>query len=240
MLNEIEQKNLLEQNWKPLEIFAKAIADTIDNCVAYQVGDYCGSMGCKLLNNNRYLVKSDIKGIYVVFLKFKEHFIVLYVGESDKSLGTRIGRLIKQAAGENRDDEAHSAGQLLYDKFTIYGRDDVWRNNLYVKFISLTNLKKVLGDTAYAHSDLFGEKYYKVAKLDNKIILKHFESKMIDNFGPISNKMSQSFKNTNLHSENVKQFNILCNSIEKKVDDGIKLKPWFESSIAKLSIAWYY
>ena len=236
MISEERQKNLLEQNWKPLQLFSNSIFDTITNSRIYKVGDYCGTMGCKLIFNNRYINKSDIKGVYVVFLRYKDYLIVLYVGESDKSLGTRIGRLIKQAAGDNRDDESHSAGQLLYEKFTAYGREDIWRDNLYVKFITLSDIKKILGNTCYSISDVYGEEFYKVKDLNNKIILKFFESKMIDKFGPIANKMSQSFKNTDLYSKNITEFNVLCNSVEKNVSDEIKSKPWFNPNIDKFAV----
>jgi len=237
---ENEQKKLLEQNWKSLEAFSDIIYNTINNSIFYKVGSYCGKMGCKLISNNQYIQKSDIKGIYVVFLKYKDYYIILYVGESEKSLGTRIGRFIKQAAGENGDDEFHSGGQLIYDKFTLYKREDVWRNNLYVKFITLNEIKNILGYTAYPSFNLIeGEKYEIISKLDSKVLLKYFESRMIDRFCPISNKISQSFHNTDLFSENIRQFNMLCNTINKKTNSDIKSRPLIQTSIDNLAIVWY-
>jgi len=227
MINEGIQKSLINQNYKPLEIFANKFASIIQNNVPFQVGDYCGTMGCKLMNDNKYLIKSDISCVYVVFLKVKEkeQDIVLYVGESDTSLGNRIGRLIKQAFGDNREDESHSAGQLLYEKFTTYGREDIWKNNLFVKYISLREIKNIFGDIALSHTTIYGDDYYKISKLENKTILKYFESRMIDIFAPISNKVSQRFKNTNLYGQNLKLFNLLCNSVDTNIKHHIKMKP---------------
>ena len=114
MMNLSEQKLLLDQNYLPLQVFSDKVIQSILDSKLYQVGDYNGTMGCKLLSpgEHSYIIKSDIKGVYVVYLRYNNHNIVLYVGETDKSLGTRIGRLIKQATGDNRDDESHSAGQL--------------------------------------------------------------------------------------------------------------------------------
>ena len=225
MIHEDIQKTLLNENYKPLEIFADKFANIIENSKSYRVGDYSGSMGCKLINDDYYLTKSDISCVYVVSLKVKEQDIILYVGETDTSLGTRIGRLIKQSFGDNRDDESHSAGQLLYEQFTIYGREDIWKNNLFVKYISLREIKNILGHLALPQSTVFGTEYYKISKLDNKTILKYFESRMIDRFAPISNKISQRFKNTELYAKNLNLFNMLCSNVNKNINQHIKLKP---------------
>ena len=239
MMNLSEQKLLLDQNYLPLQVFSDKVIQSILDSKLYQVGDYNGTMGCKLLSpgEHSYIIKSDIKGVYVVYLRYNNHNIVLYVGETDKSLGTRIGRLIKQATGDNRDDESHSAGQLLFDQFTKYNRMDLWKNKLYVKFIELREIKNILGLVAFPKFDLEGEHYCMLKDLDNKVLLKYFEEKTIDSLSPISNKMAQSFENTNNYSENFNKFCELVNSFDKKTDSIRRSKPYIEPSIAKKRVA---
>ncbi len=205
----------------------------------YKVGDYDGTMGCKLINteDNTYIIKSDIKGVYVVYLKYNHNNIVLYVGESGTSLGTRIGRLIKAASGDQRFDESHSAGELLYKHFTQYGRPDLWSENLYVKYIELQEIKNILGLVAFPKFNLEGQKYHMLKDLDNKILLEYFEKKVIDNLSPISNKMAQSFENTHSYNDNFNKFHQLVNSFDKRISDNRKSKHYIETSIDKKNVA---
>ena len=152
------QKELLTQNYRAVDMLKDGITKKLLKSEPYIVGDYFSKMGFKFIkesNQKQYITKVNLIGIYHVQIKFRDQYIDLYTGESEACIGTRIARLIKQASGENRDDETHSAGELLYNKFSKYGRKDLWLNNLRVRFLQIKDINDMLGLTSFPYHNLF-------------------------------------------------------------------------------------
>ena len=214
---ELIQEEIIRQNRYQLEIFADKIFKQIINNKLYEIDKLNGSQGFELIHNHTSYVKHDIQGIYVIYLKslLNDQLICIYVGETDNEIDVRIGRCIKQAKGEQHPTESHSGGQLLFDKFTSKGKQDIWEKNLRVQFITLDDIKINLGGTAYSITNLEGTEYRVIREFSNKKLLHLFESKMIDRLAPISNKNCQSYNNHKQYQNNWKLFNDLCDFAEK-------------------------
>ena len=216
---ELIQEEIIYRNAEQLEIFSDKIHKQILSNKLYEIDKFSGTQGFQLIHNGRSYIKHNIQGIYVIYLKsiITGQYICLYVGETDNEIDQRLGRLIKQAKGEQHPTESHSGGQLLFDKFTSKGRQDIWEKNLRVQFITLDDVKINLGGTAYSITNLEGTEYRVIREFPNKRLLHLFENKMINRFAPISNKNCQSYNNHNEYEKNWKSFNELCDLVESNL-----------------------
>jgi hypothetical protein len=218
---ELIQDEILRRNRLQLEIFADKIHKQMLSNKLYIIDKFKGNQGFELIHDGKSYVKSDIQCLYVIYLLsiLNGELIVIYVGETDSELGNRIARLIVQAKGEQHPTESHSGGQLLFDKFTHEGRQDIWEKNLRVQFITLDDIKINLGGTAYSITNLEGTEYRVIREFSNKKLLQFFEREMINKFAPISNKNSHSFYNHNKYENNWRFFNDLCNLVQKDLKE---------------------
>jgi hypothetical protein len=218
---ELIQDEILRRNRLQLEIFADKVYRQMLNNKLYEIDKFKGNKGFELIHDGKSYIKNDIQGIYVIYLVsiLNGELIVIYIGETDYDVSMRLGRLIVQAKGYQHPTESHSGGQLLFDKFTSKGRQDIWEKNLRVQFITLDDIKINLGGTSYSITNLEGTEYRVVREFANKKLLQFFESEMIDRFAPISNKNSHGFYNHNKYQNNWKLFNDLCNLVQKDLKE---------------------
>jgi len=223
----IPPRIIIDTNLKQFQIIADKIQQILSNSVLYEICDLSRKQGYKLKNKGRDYLKNDIQGIYVTYLKsiLNNELIDFYIGETNNELDQRLGRLIKQATGEQHITESHSGGQLLFDEFTRHGKKDIWEKNLKVRFIKLDEIKNVIGDTAFPMVDLTVENFQSfhfVKDFPDKEILRFFEQAMIDRLSPIANILGNSFfSNSPRLLKNCKNFNDLCNLVKNENNQSI-------------------
>ena len=221
------QKELLKQNYQAVDVIKDGITKKLLKSEPYIIGDYYGKMGCKFIkesNQKHYIQKTDLRGIYHVQVKFNDQYIDLYTGESEACIGTRIARLIKQASGDNRDDETHSAGELLYNKFSKYGRQDLWLHNLRVRFLQIRDIFDMLGLTSFPYHNLFDKEYLTLVDTDLKLLLQTLEQGVIDRLAPIGNRQAQRMMDQKRFSNNIKLFEELCQMVNTQTPNNLKVK----------------
>ena len=221
------QKELLKQNYRAVDMLKDGITKKLLKSESYIVGDYFSKMGFKFIkesNPKQYITKAGLLGIYHAQIKFRDQYIDLYTGESETCIGTRIARLIKQASGENRDDETHSAGEILWNKFSKYGRKDLWLNNLRVRFLQLKDINDMLGLTSFPYHNLFDKEYLTLVDTDRKLLLQTLEQGVIDRLAPIGNRQAQRMMDQKRYFNNIKLFEELCQTVNTQTPNNLKVK----------------
>tara|TARA_B100001063_G_C16576236_1_gene458432 strand:+ start:56 stop:760 length:705 start_codon:yes stop_codon:yes gene_type:complete len=136
-------------------------------------------------NNKVDLSEITTKGVYHIMVGNTD----FYTGHAGVNISTRVNRMVKQALGENTEDENHTAGQWLYDNFTKYGRKDIWIDSIYVKYLSLSQIKKYFTNISVKHFTLYGDEHYPIQEFDDKVILQFVEKCAIQTFESPLNKI---------------------------------------------------
>jgi len=216
-----DELNILYNNENLLITTIDQIKNLIQFSPLYKVSEHNRKMGNSLISlDENKLIKTGIPGIYRIMLKCSDHLVDLYIGESEVCIAQRVSRCVKQAKGENTVDEAHSAGELLKNDFTIFEKEDVWKNNLFIQFIPLNILRKVTSNVVIPFNTVFEQLELKLYNFKNKSLLTFFEDKMISEFGPIGNKINKSTNRDTKYINNLIQYNNFKNNMIQGVKYG--------------------
>ena len=155
-------------------------------------------MGFLSFKDKEIFTFTQVKGVYTVILDCKNNEANIYNGQSNSDNGginNRIARCVKQAQGEQRNDERHSGGQYLYDRF---GPSKYWPDNLYVRFITLNRIKELCKDISFQKYsnpffvELLGEEdsneIITIDDMTDASVLDFFEKLSFDIMEPVANK----------------------------------------------------
>jgi hypothetical protein len=207
------QSYQLEQNYTTLKPIINNILFDLVKSPRYQVinkiNRKMSSIFLDQYNNKVKLSKISTKGVYHIMIDDTD----FYTGHAGVNICTRVNRMVKQALGENTEDENHTAGQWLYDNFTQYGRKDIWIDSIYVKYLSLSQIKKYFTNISVQQYTLFGNEYYPIQEFDDKVILQFVEKCAIQIFESPLNKEHQKFGNRYINNWSVLQM------LQKKVSE---------------------
>ena len=156
-------------------------------------------------------IKSKTSGMYCLFI----HNIPMYFGESYSNLRQRITRPMKVLLGEEHETETHSLGQDLKRISDEYSINKQWFiNNMTVAYMSMYEALKFFDEHVWTVNTLWGPETYTIHDVPKKDVLRYFEKLMIQNVGPISNRMLNETSRKKL--ENINVFRELLQSMNAK------------------------
>ena len=154
---------------------------------------------------------SNTSGMYCLFI----HDIPMYYGETDSNIRQRITRPMKVLLGEEHETETHSLGKDLIRISDEYGIPKQWFvNNMTVAYISMYEALKFFDDHVWTVNTLWGPETYRINDIPRKTVLRYFEKLMIQNVGPISNRMLNETSRKKLENDNL--FRKLLKSMDAK------------------------
>tara|TARA_E500000178_G_C16800344_1_gene652124 strand:+ start:71 stop:499 length:429 start_codon:yes stop_codon:yes gene_type:complete len=139
----------------------------------------------------------------------------MYYGETDSNIRQRITRPMKVLLGEEHETETHSLGKDLIRLSDEYGIPKQWFvNNMTVAYISMYEALKFFDDHVWTVNTLWGPETYRINDIPRKTVLRYFEKLMIQNVGPISNRMLNETSRKKLENDNL--FRKLLKSMDAK------------------------
>lgn len=200
--NEFNLTNFIEKMKDVYSLFSEQTLYRI-------IVDNTKKMSIKFINTKtNFSSFSDSNGVYVICI----NGIPFYVGETLKSIRTRIARFVKEACGKSRSDERHRGGNYLKKYF---GDNLSWQNDITVKYLSLNNIKFLLKDTTIEYDTIFnrGQSVYVLNELTDKEFLLLVENYVInDNVYPVINTNINLQKTKEEFRNNRNEFNAYVDS----------------------------
>tara|TARA_B100000214_G_scaffold190508_1_gene137667 strand:+ start:384 stop:1067 length:684 start_codon:yes stop_codon:yes gene_type:complete len=185
---------VLEANYQYDLIFRNVIEQGLMKAPMIKIKP-TSKMGFVAYRDGEQICFQQPKGVYGIGLNCRGYLAPIYNGQSNSDNGGinyRVRRCIKAALGLQRQDEKHSGGQYLYDKF---GPNVYWPDNLYVRFVSLDMIKDFCKDIIFKKyssplAEYFGEdgEFINIDDMTDAAILDFFEKLSFDIMQPVANK----------------------------------------------------